>query len=192
MAVSPRIAAVVLTGGSGTRLGGADKAQLRVGADTLLERALRATEGVDDVVVVGPRRPTSRRVTWAREDPPGGGPAAGVLAGLDALAVPPDVVCALAVDMPHVTARTIDRLVGALRGSDADAACLTSGGHRQWLAAAYRYGALAAARPADSDGATGLPMKRLVAPLRFTEVAAEAGEGSDVDTWEDLARLDRG
>lgn len=192
VALSPRIAAVVLTGGSGRRLGGADKAQLRLAGDTLLERALQATAAVDEVVVVGPRRPTSRAVTWAREDPPGGGPAAGVLAGVDALDVPADVVCVLAVDMPHVTGRTLDRLVAALGTSDADAACLASGVQRQWLAAAYRYAALADARPADPDAVSGLPMKRLVAPLRFVGVAAEADEAQDVDTWEDLSRLGGG
>src|SRR5690606_7523849 len=79
-----RIGAVVLTGGTGARLGGADKASIEIGGLTLLERALDALLDVDDVVVVGEPVRTSRPVTFTREDPAGGGPAAGLLAGLRA------------------------------------------------------------------------------------------------------------
>jgi molybdopterin-guanine dinucleotide biosynthesis protein A len=75
--------AIVLAGGRGARLGGVDKADLVVGGQTLLERALAATAGANRTVVVGPRRPTSRPVTWAREHPPGGGPVAALAAGLE-------------------------------------------------------------------------------------------------------------
>lgn len=74
--------AVILTGGTAARLDGADKAGLEVGGTTLLEHALGAAAGASEVVVVGPDVPTSRPVTFVREDPPGGGPAAGLLAGL--------------------------------------------------------------------------------------------------------------
>ena len=51
-------------------------------------------------------RPT-RPVTFTREDPPCGGPAAGLLAGLRrAAARPPDRSVVLAVDMPRVTPAT--------------------------------------------------------------------------------------
>ena len=53
-------------------------------------------------------------MTWTRETPPGGGPAAGLLAGLDALAVRPELVCVLAVDMPRFSAGTLSRLVDVL------------------------------------------------------------------------------
>ena len=71
----PRLAAVILTGGTGVRLGGVDKASIEIAGQTLLEHALTATAVADEVVVVGPQVPTSRPVTWTREDPPGGGPA---------------------------------------------------------------------------------------------------------------------
>ena len=48
-------AAVLLTGGRGSRLGGVDKGALRLGGSTLLVRALDALEGVP-TVLVGPRR----------------------------------------------------------------------------------------------------------------------------------------
>ena len=188
----PRLAAVVLAGGTGRRLGGLDKASIEVGGVTLLGLALRATASAVEVVVVGEEVPTSRAVTWAREDPPGGGPAAGLLAGLDALAVPPELVCVLAVDMPGFTDRTLTRLQGALASSGADGACLVDErGREQWLAGLYRYDALAAARPPGPDAEHGMSVRRLVQGLRLAPVAAEAEEARDVDTWADLRDLGR-
>jgi molybdopterin-guanine dinucleotide biosynthesis protein A len=186
-----RLAALVLTGGTGARLDGADKASIEIEGRTFLEHALAATAHAEETVVVGDRVPTRRPVTWTREDPPGGGPAAGVLAGLEALSAPAEVVCALAVDMPRFTARTLARLLDALLATpSADAACLVDdGGNTQWLAGVYRYGALVGARPRDRESEHGLPLRRLLAPLTVLEVSAVAGEARDVDTWADLRDL---
>ena len=186
-----RLAAVVLTGGTAARMEGADKASLEVGGVTLLERALAATLAAVEVVVVGTEVPTSRPVTWAREDPPGGGPAAGLLAGLDRLGLRPDLVCVLAVDMPKVDAETVARLVWAVEADGGvDGAVLVDGsGRRQPLAAAYRLGALLAARPVDRADEHGLPVRRLLSGLRLVDVPAVGDEARDVDTWADLRDL---
>jgi molybdopterin-guanine dinucleotide biosynthesis protein A len=190
---SPRLAAVILTGGTGVRLGGVDKASIEVDGATLLEHALVGTAAAGEVVVVGPEVPTSRPVTWTREDPAGGGPAAGLLAGIDALAVRPELVCVLAVDMPRFTAGTLGRLVDVLTAAGkeaADAACLVDAEHRkQWLAGVYRYDALLAARPADREAEHGLSTRRLMLPLRIVGVPADEDEAHDVDTWADLIHL---
>jgi molybdopterin-guanine dinucleotide biosynthesis protein A len=189
---SSRLAAVILTGGTGVRLGGVDKASIEVDGLTLLEHALAATGAADEVVVVGPELPTTRPVTWTREEPPGGGPAAGLLAGIDALSAHPDLVCALAVDMPRFSARTLDRLVDVLtaEGDGVDAACLLDDEHqKQWLAAVYRYDSLVAARPGSHPAEHGLSIRRLMLPLRIVAVSAVADEARDVDTWEDLRDL---
>jgi molybdopterin-guanine dinucleotide biosynthesis protein A len=187
----PRLAAVILTGGTGVRLGGADKASIEVAGQTLLEHALAATAVADEVVVVGPQLPTTRPASWTREEPPGGGPAAGLLAGLDALAVRPALVCVLAVDMPRFSSHTLARLVGVLLSSqDADAACLVDESDRkQWLAGVYRYDALAGARPAHREDEHGLSTRRMLMPLRIVGVPAVEGEARDVDTWADLRDL---
>jgi molybdopterin-guanine dinucleotide biosynthesis protein A len=189
---SPRLAAVILTGGTGVRLGGVDKASIEVDGATLLEHALAGTAVADEVVVVGPEVPTSRPVTWTREHPVGGGPAAGLLAGVDALALRPDLVCVLAVDMPRFSAHTLSRLLGTLEeaGQDTDAACLVDADHRkQWLAGVYRYDALVGARPADRESEHGLSTRRLMLPLRIVAVPAEEDEARDVDTWADVRDL---
>ncbi len=180
----------MLTGGTAARMGGADKAALEVGGVTLLERALAATAAAHEVVVVGEEVPTSRTVTWTREQPPGGGPAAGLLAGLDALPQRPELLAVLAVDMPRVSAATFARLADAV-GEDADGALLVDAeGRRQLLCGVYRSAALQRARPPVRADEHGLPVRRLLAPLRLVEVPALAGEASDVDTWEDLRSLD--
>jgi molybdopterin-guanine dinucleotide biosynthesis protein A len=183
------VGGVVLTGGSAVRLDGADKATLEVAGQTLLERALAALAGIPEVVVVGPEVPTSRPVTFRREDPPGGGPAAALLAGLAGFPRRPDVVVALAVDMPMVTGATVDRLLAALRrhpeaGTRDGAVLVDAEGRRQTLCAAYRPTALVA-----PDSAHGWSMRRLVAGLRLTEVPATGAECQDVDTWQDVVRV---
>ncbi len=191
MADPLRLGAVVLTGGTAARLDGADKASLEVDGVTLLERALHAVMAAVDVVVVGEQVPTSRPVTFTREDPPHGGPAAGLLAGLDRLRPGLDLVCALAVDMPRVEAGTVARLTWAVEGDpEVDAACLVDdAGRRQPLAAVYRIAALQAARPTAREDEHGLAMHRLVGGLRVAEVPAIGGEARDVDTWEDVRSL---
>jgi len=85
---------VVLAGGRGSRLGGASKPAVTVAGRTLLSRVLDARRFARQVVVVGPAsaRPAAGADTadllWALEDPPFGGPVAGIAAGLAALAFP--------------------------------------------------------------------------------------------------------
>jgi len=186
-----RLGAVVLAGGTAARMGGVDKSAIELDGVTLLERALAATLSAVEVVVVGEQVPTTRSVTWTVEDPPRGGPAAGLLAGLDRFLVIPDLVAVLAVDMPRVTAGTVARLTAAV-GSDPglDGAVLVDEtGRRQTLAAVYRHHALSAARPADPEHQHGLPMRRLVDPMRLAEVPAVDEETRDVDTWVDVRDL---
>ena len=186
-----RLGAVVLAGGTAARMGGVDKASIEIDGVTLLERSLAATMSALEVVVVGEQVPTSRAVTWTAEDPPSGGPAAGLLAGLDRFLVVPDLVAVLAVDMPRVNAGTVARLTWAVEADTGiDGAVLQDGdGRRQPLAAVYRHEALTSARPASYEKQHGLPMRRLVGLLRLVDVAAVGDEAQDVDTWEDLRTL---
>lgn len=176
----------MLTGGSAVRIQGADKASIEVAGATLLERALDALAEVAEVVVVGEQVTTSRPVTFRREDPPGGGPAAGLLAGLSGFARTPARVVVLAVDMPLVTAATVRRLLLAV-GEDG-ALLVDEHGRQQYLCGVYRSEALLAAAP-PTEEQHGLPMRRLVTGLRLAWVPADPGETRDVDTWEDLVAL---
>jgi molybdopterin-guanine dinucleotide biosynthesis protein A len=185
----PRLGAVVLTGGTAARMDGVDKASIELDGVTLLERALAATMTAVEVVVVGDQVPTSRPVTWTFEDPRGGGPAAGVLAGLDRFLRPPDLVAVLAVDMPRVSAGTVARLAAAVTPGVDGAVLLDTTGRRQWLCAVYRRTSLEAARPTAQEDEHGLPAHRLLDGLTLAEVEAVDQEADDVDTWTDLREL---
>ncbi len=177
---------IVLTGGSAVRFDGADKATIDLAGVTLLEHVLGALSEVPDVVVVGGEVATSRPVTFRREDPAGGGPAAGLLAGLAGFPSPPRLVVVLAVDMPLVTTATVRRLT---LSTDQDGALLVDeNGRRQYLCGVYRTESLLAAAPPEGER-HGLPMKQLVKDLRLADVPALAWETRDVDTWDDLVEL---
>jgi molybdopterin-guanine dinucleotide biosynthesis protein A len=188
---SLRLGAVVLAGGTAARMGGVDKASIELDGVTLLERALAATMSAFEVVVVGRQVPTTRPVTWTLEDPVSGGPAAGLLAGLDRFLVEPDIVAVLAVDMPRVHAGTVARLTWAVEEDPAvDGAVLVDpDGRQQPLAAVYRHRALTGARPSSYEDQHGLPIHRLVGPLRLVGVPGEGEETRDIDSWDDLRRL---
>ena len=182
----PELGGVVLTGGAAVRFQGADKATIEVGGTTLLEHVLGALGEVPDVVVVGPEVGTSRPVTFLREDPPGGGPAAGLLAGLRGFPRAPRQVVVLAVDMPLVTTATVRRLM--LSTEEDGAVLVDDDGREQYLCALYRSDALLAAAP-ERGLEHGLAMRALIAGLILGRVPALSWEAQDVDTWEDLARM---
>lgn len=127
--------AIVLAGGTATRLGGNDKALVEINGTSLLERSLRAVARAQTTIVVGPERPTGRSVVWTREQPPGSGPAAGIAAGIRHART--DLVVVLAVDLPLVTDVHVDRLIAAI--GQHDGACFVDpNGRDQPLAAVYR------------------------------------------------------
>ena len=177
-------AAVILTGGGGRRLGGADKASLELGGRTLLDHALAAVDGAAEVVVVGPASATHDVVRFVREDPVGGGPLAGLAAGVAALEHDHDLVVVVAVDMPHVDADTVRRL--RLAADGVDAAWLTDANGRRQLAGALRPPLVPS--PAEAHAA---PMRTLMEVGSSRDVSALGEEAADVDTWGDLARLRR-
>src|SRR5689334_1276586 len=110
---------VVLAGGTAARMDGIDKAAVELRGRTLLALAVDAFLDADEVVVVAPESvPTERPVTFVCEDPPRGGPVAGLLTGVDALLRRPVLVGVLAVDMPRVTPATMRRLREAAVGRD--------------------------------------------------------------------------
>lgn len=128
--------AIVLAGGKAARLGGVDKPSIDIAGRTMLDRVLDACADARVTVVVGGPRPTDRPVTWVQEDPPFGGPLAGLGAGLAALPTDAERVVALAADMPFLTAAAVDRLLDGLPGHDA-ALFVDHDGRVQPLAGAY-------------------------------------------------------
>lgn len=178
--------AVVLAGGSGRRLGGVDKPALDVGGSTLLDRVLRAVEGAGAVVVVGPPRDLPPHVVQLREDPPGGGPAAALAAGLGAVAAP--AVAVLAADLPQVSVALVTALRAAAAGHDG-ALLVDDDGRDQVLTGVWSTAILRAA--AAGQDLHGRPLRAVLGGLDVVRVPA-AGLGlrgwADCDTPQDLRR----
>lgn len=192
--------AVVLSGGRGARLGGVSKARLLVPPSDpadgsapapLLLRAIRAVGDARRIVVVGDDAPgLAHSVLVVREEPPFGGPAAGLVAGLNALEPGEGWVLVIACDMPDVE-RAVAALLAAMPSEpEVDGVLLRDeAGHAQYLAGAYRRSALTRALHAvDSSGIRGLAMRVLVEPLRLHEVPAPPGATADIDVPADAAR----
>jgi molybdopterin-guanine dinucleotide biosynthesis protein A len=183
-------AAIVLAGGRGTRLGGADKPGMVLAGRTLVtavtDAAARA--GASDIVVVGPPRPElTAAVPIARcvtEQPVGSGPVPALRAGLDAVAAPWIVL--LAGDLPFLRERHLLALLRAAGPGDG-AAMTDDAGIPQWLASCWRAGALRAALA----GYPGSSLRGLLAPLRPVMLRiSEPGQPPawlDCDTAQDLA-----
>ncbi|MEU3016913.1 molybdenum cofactor guanylyltransferase [Nocardiopsis sp. NPDC007018] len=180
--------AVVLAGGAATRMGGADKPGLTVGARTLLEHVVGAVRDHAPharVTVVGPPRERPR-ARYVREDPPGAGPVPALRAGLPAVRAPR--VALLAADLPYLAAHHLGALCDAL-ASGAEGALgavfVDTGGREQWLTGVWDTRAL---RAALADYA-GRSLYGLLGPLDPVRVPLTgAPEGFDVDTPEELER----
>lgn len=191
----PPVDVLVLAGGRGSRMGGQDKAALVVDGQTLLERLLAVDLG-GGVVVVGPTPlpPVDRPVLQTVEDPPGGGPVAGIAAGLAALTgcgsqgpAQPEWVAVVAVDQPGAAA-ALSHLRAAIVHAPAHAEVLghtDPAGRRQWLLAIYRRAALERALGALEE-ISGAAVRQVVGGLAWHEVAAGAEHVGDLDTWDDV------
>jgi len=181
--------AIIVAGGRGSRLGGVRKPELRVRGRRLLDLALAAVSGARARVVVGDVE-VPGGVLLTREDPPYGGPVAGVEAGFAALESHAPRTLLLAADLPDVEAAVAELLAAAFspEADAADGVCLCDAdGRLQWLLGVYRTDALAARLAARaSEGFTA--MYRLLEPLTLVGVAPSAASVADVDTPQDAAR----
>lgn len=176
--------AVILAGGRASRLDGVTKPLLEVGGRSLLDAALAAAAGADEVVVVGDV-PVPDGVRQIVEEPPQSGPAAGLAAGLSHLTVDAPWTLVLASDVPGVDRALPTLVLAAENDADSDGVCFhDESGHPQWMLALYRTAALHNA--IDAVETTNLSLRRLLAPLRLRTVTGDPAAIADCDTWGDV------
>jgi molybdopterin-guanine dinucleotide biosynthesis protein A len=106
---------LILAGGEGSRLGGARKADLRIGGVRLIERVARQMgDGVEDLRVASGQLTIDGFDCIRDEASAAMGPLAGIRAGLHALqktASGDDVLVCVAVDTPFLPADYVPRLL---------------------------------------------------------------------------------
>ncbi len=170
----------MLTGGGSTRLG-QDKATAVVAGRRMIDRLLDAIPADVPVIVVGPDPQVGRPLQVITEQPPGGGPAAGIAAGLTLVSTP--AVAVIAADMPFAV-QVVVQLLAEL--ADAEAVVPVADGHPQGLCAVYSTAALRRV-----SVAAGTSMRQVLAQLDVRHIPVAAHDLVDIDTPDELAAVQR-
>lgn len=194
---------MILSGGRAQRFDGRHKPAVELGGQTLISRVLTATrdahsdarvwvagraDGLTDAELVG--------VTLVREDPPFSGPLAAIGVAVARIvsawpdATEPAVTVILAGDMPLITPGHIRDLVAACRGASRPALARDGDGFPQYLCCAWPTRQLIA-RFSDLGETANRPVRALYDGVECVDVPVEATQLLDVDTVEDLQRIER-
>jgi molybdopterin-guanine dinucleotide biosynthesis protein A/uridine kinase len=185
-----RVTAVVLAGGASQRFPPDKLAQL-VDDEPLLDRTLASLPDEFAIVVVGSVRAVARPVIFTSENPPGGGPAAALVAGLRrALKESPDTIVVLPADAPlgGQAARTLLNRLEDQPSAQAVVA-VDAHGREQPLQLALRpAGAEALVAAGGPGGAAGVSARRLLDALRPGLISHELAPAElwDIDTADQL------
>jgi len=183
---------ILLTGGTSRRFG-SDKSVARIGDKSSLEWIVGAVPPDLPIIIVGPQptiswnHPAGIRVV--RESPIGGGPVAGLFAGLQITTA--TMVLLVATDMPFVMTHLLG-LVEDAREALEGAECILyrdNEGFLQPLAGLYKSAALRV-RFAKIGDPYGQSMRQFVAGLKVHELtmSKELAEAFlDIDTVEQLS-----
>jgi molybdopterin-guanine dinucleotide biosynthesis protein A len=137
---------LVLAGGLARRMGGGDKARIRIGGATILERVLKRFQPQCAAVILNangdPARFADTGLTVVPDSVPDfAGPLAGILAGLDwAAAHRPDLadVASVPGDCPFLPGNLVERLTAARANAGVPLACARSGDWRHPVVGLWR------------------------------------------------------
>lgn len=166
-----RIAAVILAGGRGERLGGINKALIEIGGRRLVDRAMGAVQGCDplllavggaDFDLAGPIHVPDLASDYA-------GPLAGVAAAVARLlADPPDLLLSLAVDTPFFPADFLERALPRIAGHSVVLAAFA--GQDYPTNALWRFDSIRLLPAGLADSTAPHSLKRLAATIGATRL----------------------
>lgn len=177
--------AIVLGGGRSSRMG-TDKLALALEGEPLLARTCAAAAAVADrVIVAGHQRP-GLAVDFVAEDPPFGGPVAGIVAALGS--IPDGDVVILAGDLANPRG-VVELLATQTLGPDG-VVLVDEQGWPQYLAGRYRLSSLRREASSHAD-VRDLSVRRFMSGLALATVPAPVRITADVDTPEQYAQADR-
>jgi molybdopterin-guanine dinucleotide biosynthesis protein A len=131
----PRTCGLVLAGGLARRMGGGDKALIRIGGETILDRVLERLAPSCAPIILNANGDPGRFARFGRPVVPDNvagfaGPLAGILAGLDWTAEhAPDIdwLASVPGDCPFLPRDLVARLHAARRAAGTPLACAQSG-----------------------------------------------------------------
>ncbi|HVZ18773.1 MAG TPA: molybdenum cofactor guanylyltransferase [Terriglobales bacterium] len=133
----PDTAAFIIAGGQSSRMG-TDKAFLRLGSITLIERAIDTLKGVcETVALVGDKQRLQNFGLVVEDRYPGQGPLAGIEAALQS-DTSKTLNIVIAVDMPAVSAKLLKYILNIAWETGTVVTAPRCGGHIQPLCAVYR------------------------------------------------------
>ena len=184
---------IVLAGGTGKRLGGCSKPDLLIAGDRLISWTLSFLPKVPTVVVAPEEVEVPEKVFLTMEEPPGSGPAAGIVAGWHRLAAsfvfsPSDIIGVCPVDAPlsGFALRQLGRQLQEMNedGSGKEKILLGQVGEvTQYVLGAFTVRAL-------MEMARSNPLNRsvrgLVSEIGFSTREISANYARDVDTPADI------
>ena len=193
---------IVLAGGTGRRLDGVSKPDVVARGARLLDHVLAGVERLREqglalgrVCVVAPAEVAlPGGVLRALEDPPLGGPVAGIAAGL-ALLGRSDPVAELTgiltCDAPF-SWRALPVLIEALHQNEPEVngVCARDGDHVQYLLGLYHRRALAAAVAPGGVPLRDTAVRRTLGALRVTAIPTTRDVVRDLDTWAEVRAWD--
>ena len=186
---------VILGGGTGQRLGGASKPDLVVRGRRALEWALASEPGIPHVCVVPETVTVPSDVIRVMEEPPRSGPAAGFIAGVQALlkVLPEDTesrwIGLVPVDAP-LASLCFPLLLEAVahlaaQGKHVDGVSACADGYRQNLIGVF---SLEAVSRFPASEWVNRSMRSLLAELNTVDIEVPASWVADIDTPLDLER----
>ena len=173
---------LILAGGKSTRLDYVDKLDLKINNEKILDLVIQ--NGINNIYVVGDKRPTKINVTWINDLVKNGGPGVGVWSGLQE--INSEYVLILAGDQPfigHYVTELCQKAVG--NGSW----LVNSEGMGNPLASCVKVSALKSSL--EETGGVNVSLRQILGKMDLVPITVTDEVVQDLDTWADVAKVMR-